>query len=102
MTARNILWPEGVFPEIEGALPLRPLQPLTFAQARDVEHFAGRPLDRLDHIIGPGKPPARFGHRIDPRHALPAAVAVAHSLGVVLMHQLDRGACASLDAGGPR
>ena len=80
MAARDVLGPEGIFPEIEGALAFGALQALAFAQAGDVEHFAGRALDRLDDIIVPGEAPAGLGQRVDPRHALPAAVAVAHAL----------------------
>jgi len=100
MTARDILRPERVFPQLEGALALRALQPFAFAQAGDVEHFPGRSLDGLDDVVIPGQSPAGFGERIDPRHALPAAVAIAHARCVAFVHQLDGGARAGLDPRG--
>jgi len=60
-------------------LALGPLQPLAFAQAGNVEHLAGRCFDRLYDIIVPRQAPAGFRQRIDPRHAFPAAVAVAQA-----------------------
>src|SRR6476646_8375846 len=100
MAARDVLGPERVLPEIKGALALSSLQALTFAQARDVEHLARRTFNSLHDIVSPGKTPAGFGQRIDLRHTLPAPIAIAHALSVVLVHQLDRGARTGLDARG--
>src|SRR5262249_52707260 len=67
VTARDVLGTEREFPEIEGALAFRALQPLAFAEAGDIEYLAGRAVDGLDHVIGPRKAPAGLSHRVDPR-----------------------------------
>ena len=86
MAPRYVLGMKRVFPEVERTLGLRALQALAFAQARDIEHFTGRALNSLDDIIGPRQTPTGFGKRVDPRHAFPAAVAVAHALRLRLVH----------------
>jgi hypothetical protein len=56
MTACNVLGTECVFPEVEGALALRTLQPLVFAQAGDIDDLARRPcgqkIGTVDESVG--------------------------------------------------
>src|SRR5260370_18526797 len=98
MATRHVLGTECVFPEVEGALTLRTLQPLAFTQAGDIDTLARRPLDCFDDIVIPCQAPARLRQRIDARHTFPACIAIAQAGRVGLMHELDDGAGAGLDA----
>jgi len=76
VASRDIFGPESIFPEIESALAFGTLQaPCPSRKPVTFEHFARRPFDRLDDVVRPRKAPTRLGERVDPRHALPAAVA---------------------------
>src|SRR5260370_17397031 len=88
MATRHVLGPECVFPEVEGALALRALQPLAFTQAGDINDLARRPLDCFDDIVVPCQAPARLRERIDARHTFPACIAIAQAARVGLLHHL--------------
>src|SRR5260370_33594362 len=77
MATRHVLGTECVFPEVEGALALRTLQPLAFTQAGDINDLARRPLDCFDDIVVPCQAPARLRDRIEPRQTFPACIAIA-------------------------